>query len=125
MTAMNRNHVLYSFVKKIPLIVLALFISGALVSCTSKVNDMRLDALEKSVEKLDQNYGKYSPEKLKNEIEQCEKQFDELSEKKDELSQDQRRRLSNLKGEYEQVLVKIKASDASIEVIEFLKGLFH
>lgn len=86
---------------------------------------MRLDALEKSVEKLDQNYGKYSPEKLKNEIEQCEKQFDELSEKKDELSQDQRRRLSNLKGEYEQVLVKIKASDASIEVIEFLKRLFH
>jgi hypothetical protein len=124
MTVMKRTRVHYSFVKIISLVVLALFLAGVGVSCTSKVNDMRLSSLEKSIEKLEQNYSKYSPEKLKKEIEYCEKQFDELSEKKGELSQDQRRRLSNLKGQYHKLLIKICASDVSLDIIEYIKGLF-
>lgn len=114
--------------KKLVLIVLALFFAGAFVSCTSKVNDMRLSSLEKSIEKLEQNYSKYSPEKLKKEIEHCEKQFDEFSEKQDELSQDQRRQLSDLKGKYHKLLIEILLQDVSnegAETVSYLKGLLE
>jgi uncharacterized protein YeaO (DUF488 family) len=114
--------------KKSFLIVLALLVAGALVSCTSKVNDIRLSSLEKSIEKLEQNYSKYSPEKLKKEIEHVEKQFDEFSEKKDELSQDQRRQLSDLKAKYHKILVEIlfhDVSDESTETVAYLKGLLE
>ena len=114
--------------KKLVLIVLSLFITGALVSCSSKVNDIRLSSLERSVEKLEQNYSKYSPDKIKKEVEHCEKQFDEVSEKKDELSQDQRRQLFNLKEKYHKVLVKIiltNMSDEGTEAVAYLKGLLE
>ena len=99
------------------------------MSC-SKINDMRLEKLEESIEKLDQNYKDYTPEKLQKQIEHCEKKFEEFDQDDVKLSDSQRQRLSNLKGKYHKTLIKIKIysltnifSDGWSDVVEYLKGI--
>ena len=111
------------------LCVLSFLFVGVFVSC-SKVNDIRLTALEKSIERLEQNYKDYSPEKLQKEINLCEKQFDALYQKEDSLSDAQQKRLANVKGKYHRVLLEIKLwsltqtiTEEGAEAIEYIKGL--
>ena len=115
--------------RKVLLWVLSLLFVGVLVSC-SKVNDIRLTTLEKSIERLEQNYKDYSPEKLQKEINLCEKQFDALYQKEDSLSDTQQKRLANVKGKYHRVLLEIKIwslkqtiTEEGAEAIEYIKGL--
>lgn len=91
---------------------------------------MRLDTLKKSIEKLEQNYKDYSPEKLMREIEQCEIQFEKLDQDKDKLSINQKQQLSNLDSKFNKVLIKIGwdiyrngLSDEYRKVIEYIKDL--
>lgn len=115
--------------RKVLLCVLSFLFVGVFVSC-SKVNDIRLTALEKSIERLEQNYKDYSPEKLQKEINLCEKQFDALYQKEDSLSDAQQKRLANVKGKYHRVLLEIKLwsltqtiTEEGAEAIEYIKGL--
>lgn len=115
--------------RKILFVSILLLLGGLLVSC-SKVNDMRLDTLKKSIEKLEQNYKDYSPEKLMREIEQCEIQFEKLDQDKDKLSINQKQQLSNLDSKFNKVLIKIGwdiyrngLSDEYRKVIEYIKDL--
>ena len=101
------------------------------MSC-SKVNDIRLNTLEKSLNRLEKNYKNYSPEKLKSEVEECEFRFDKLDQDKDKLSIAQKQRLKELKREYRGILFNISKdliiSDFSgtfKEVIELIKDILR
>lgn len=113
------------------LFISILLLVGLFVSC-SKVNDMRLDKLEKSINNLDQSYKEFTPEKLQKAIELCEKQFDGLDKDGVKLSNAQQLRLSNLKGKYHKTLLKIKIytltqnfTDGWSEVIEYVKDVLE
>ena len=115
--------------KKMLLFVMALFVAGGFVSC-DKFYDMRMNALERSIESLSQNYETSSSEKLQEEIAFCEEQFKQLSQKESELTDVQRRRLSNMKGRYHRILVEIKLwsltysiKEEGTEAAEYIKGL--
>lgn len=111
------------------LFISILLLTGLLVSC-SKLNDMRLEKLEESIEKLDQSYKDYTPEKLQKIIEPCEKQFEEFDQDDVKLSDAQQQRLSYLKGNYHRMLIKIKmysytnnSSDGWSDVVEYINGI--
>ena len=115
--------------KKVFLCVIALLLVGGFVSC-SKMMDMRLTELEKSIEKLEQNYKEWSPEKVQKQIESCENQLDELSQNEGKLTESQRQRMANLKGQYHRLLLEIKIStlkqditEEGAEALEYIKGL--
>jgi uncharacterized protein YeaO (DUF488 family) len=115
--------------KKLLLFVMAFIFAGAFSSCT-KINDARLNSLEKSIEKLDQNYKDYTPEKLQKQIEHCEKKFEEFDQDDVKLSDSQRYRLSKLKGKYHRTLIIIKmysytnnSSDGWSDVVEYINGI--
>lgn len=115
--------------KKVFLCVIALLLVGGFVSC-SKMMDMRLTELEKSIEKLEQNYKEWSPEKVQKQIESCEKQLDELSQNEGKLTESQRQRMANLKGQYHRLLLEIKIftlkhdiTEEGTQALEYIKGL--
>ena len=117
--------------RKILFVSILLLLGGLLVSC-SKVNDIRLNTLEKSLNRLEKNYKNYSPEKLKSEVEECEFRFDKLDQDKEKLSIAQKQRLKELKREYRGILFNISKdliiSDFSgtfKEVIELIKDILR
>lgn len=116
--------------KKSYFILLVFLLAGATFVSCSKVYDMRLDSLEKSIDNLDQSYDVYSPDKLQKEIESCENRFEELSQNETKLTDNQRKRMANLKGKYHKVLLKIKlwsitqtVSGEGEQLLEYVKGL--
>ena len=109
--------------------VIALLFVGSFNSC-SKTYDLRLNTLEKSLNRLEQNYKSYTPEKLKSKIEECEIRFDKLAQDKDKMSIAQKQKLNELKREYYRILleiywnlVKSDISGTFTDVIEFLKDI--
>lgn len=115
----KRNFVLFVF----------LLTGVTFISC-SKFYDMRLDSLEKSIDNLEQSYDVYSSDKLQKEIVSCEKRYEELSQNESKLTDNQQKRLANLKGKYHRVLLEIKlwsitqtVSKESEQVVDYIKSL--
>ncbi len=103
----------------------------ALTSC-NKVIDVQIAAVEKSIDKLDENYKEMSTDDIKNTIELIEKQFNALDERKEDMSSEQKSKLSNLHGRYTRVLASVQVylglksllDDTGVtELIEYIKGL--
>lgn len=111
-------------------IVSAFFIT---TSC-SKVYDTRIAALEKSIDKLEENYKDLSASEIENAIELCQKQLDALLELENDgkLNSDQKKKVSNLEGRFHRVLLKVQLylmvndvlDESGVQsVIEYIKGL--
>jgi len=114
---------------KFSLLMMLLLLTGVMSSCTL-VYDYKISEFENSIEKLDANYKEYSPEKLRKEIENCEKQLEQLSRDNSRYTETQKHRISNLKGKYHRLLFEIKlyaigkaVTDEGRTFIEYLKGL--
>lgn len=111
-------------------IVSAFFIT---TSC-SKVYDTRIAALEKSIDKLEENYKDLSASEIENAIELCQKQLDALLELENDgkLNSDQKKKVSNLEGRFHRVLLKVQLylmvndvlDESGVQsAIEYIKGL--
>ena len=80
-----------------------------LVASCSKVTDVQLTALEKSIEKLESNYRDMTPKEIDVARNLIDEQIDKLDEKKDkgDLSKNQKQQLFELKARYVKVKVLI------------------
>ena len=103
----------------------------ALTSC-GKVIDVQIAALEKSIDKLDEEYKDMTPNEIKKAIDLIEKQIDALEEREDDMTKEQRKEFSNLNGRYTKLLVKIQLylwaqelfdTEEVESTIEYIKGL--
>lgn len=103
----------------------------ALTSC-NKVIDVQIAALEKSIDKLDDEYKNMTPNEIEKAINVVEKQIDVLEERKDDMTREQGKKFANLQGRYTKLLVKIELylmvdnifEGSEVEkVIEYIKGL--
>lgn len=103
----------------------------ALTSC-NKVIDVQIAALEKSIDKLDDEYKNMTPNEIEKAINVVEKQIDALEERKDDMTREQGKKFANLQGRYTKLLVKIELylmvdnifEGSEVEkVIEYIKGL--
>ena len=103
----------------------------SLMSC-SYIYDAKITALEKSIDKLDANYKKMTPEQIEEAIQNCNSQFDSLNENDSKLNKEQKKRIYNLKGRYDKMLIRICAylefenllDSTGVEyIIEYIKGL--
>ena len=119
------------------------------VTSCSRINDLKIDALEKSIDKLEEKYKdlsaseidkleeKYkdlSASEIENAIELCQKQLDALLELGDDgkLSMEQKKTVSNLEGRFHRVLLKVQLylmvndvldESGAQSLIEYIKGL--
>lgn len=102
-----------------------------LTSC-NKVIDVQIAALEKSIDKLDDEYKNMTPNEIEKAINVVEKQIDALEERKDDMTREQGKKFANLQGRYTKLLVKIELylmvdnifEGSEVEkVIEYIKGL--
>lgn len=103
----------------------------ALTSC-NKVIDVQIATLEKSIDKLDDEYKNMTPNEIEKAINVVEKQIDALEERKDDMTKEQGKKFANLQGRYTKLLVKIELylmvdnifEGSEVEkVIEYIKGL--
>lgn len=103
----------------------------ALTSC-NKVIDVQIAALEKSIDKLDDEYKNMTPNEIEKAINVVEKQIDALEERKDDMTREQGKKFANQQGRYTKLLVKIELylmvdnifEGSEVEkVIEYIKGL--
>lgn len=107
---------------------LTVFFCMTLVSCKFTTN-AQIDAFEKSITKLESSYKNLTPSELERAIKLCEKQLKTLENSEAEYSLSQKDRISNLKGRYHRLLVKIEVHTMTHELfdgealIEYLKGL--
>ena len=102
-----------------------------LTSC-NKVIDVQIAALEKSIDKLDDEYKNMTPNEIEKAINVVEKHIDALEERKDDMTREQGKKFANLQGRYTKLLVKIELylmvdnifEGSEVEkVIEYIKGL--
>ena len=102
-----------------------------MTSC-NKVIDVQIAALEKSIDKLDDEYKNMTPNEIEKAINVVEKQIDALEERKDDMTREQGKKFANLQGRYTKLLVKIELylmvdnifEGSEVEkVIEYIKGL--
>ena len=119
---MKKNILLKAFIVSI---IMTLF------SC-SFINDKKIDAFENSIDKLAEEYKEMTAEELEKAISICEEQKESLNEKKDKFNKEQTKRIANLEGRYQNVLVRIqlytKMNDlldvTEVEsTIQYIKGL--
>lgn len=103
---------------------------ACVISSCTQINDYRISRFENSIDKLEKKYKEYSPEKLKSEIEDCEKQLKKLSNDSSRYTDSQKRRISNLKGRYHRLLIEIKIysftqsiTEEGKNVLEYIKGI--
>lgn len=93
------------------------------------ITDTRLDAFEKSIETLENNYKDLTPDELENSLRLCEEQLDALNNRDVELTPNQKERISNLTGRYHRLLIKIElytmTHDLFGDVLEYLKGILN
>ncbi len=78
------------------------------VSSCSFINDRKIDAFENSIEKLGREYKEMTAEELEEAIKNCEEQKEYLSDEDNKFSKEQTKRIANLKGRYQNILVKIE-----------------
>ena len=104
------------------------------VTSCSRINDLKIDALEKSIDKLEEKYKDLSASEIENAIELCQKQLDALLELGDDgkLSMEQKKTVSNLEGRFHRVLLKVQLylmvndvldESGAQSLIEYIKGL--
>ena len=104
------------------------------VTSCSRINDLKIDALEKSIDKLEEKYKDLSASEIENAIELCQKQLDALLELGDDgkLSMEQKKTVSNLEGRFHRVLLKVQLylmvndvlDESGVQsLIEYIKGL--
>ena len=117
--------------KTVLISVFACFILLAVVSCT-KVTDLKISALEKSIDKLENDYKDMTPKEIENTIELCEKQLNALLDNESDLTKEQQKKVSNLEGRYHRVLLKVQLylmvndflDETGVQsTIEYIKGL--
>lgn len=115
--------------KRIKQLMQVLFVAVLLTSC-NQINDLRISSLESSIDHLESNYKELSPEKLQQEIEDCEKKMNDISKDSRRFTDSQKRRISSLKGRYHRVLFEIKVyvlansmTEEGRRVLEYIKGL--
>lgn len=110
---------------------IAIVFMVASTSC-GKVIDVQIAALEKSIDKLDEEYKDMTPNEIKKAIDLIEKQIDALEEREDDMTKEQRKEFSNLNGRYTKLLVKIQLylwaqelfdTEEVESTIEYIKGL--
>lgn len=103
----------------------------AMSSC-NKVIDVQIAALEKSIDKLDDEYKNMTPKEIEKSIDLIETQIDALEEREDDMTKEQRKEFSNLNGRYTKLLVKIQLylwaqelfdTEEVESTIEYIKGL--
>lgn len=80
-----------------------------LITSCSKVTDIQITTLEKSIEKLENNYRDMTSKELDAAKELIDKQIDKLDEKKDngDLTKNQSQQLFELKARYVKVKILI------------------
>lgn len=102
-----------------------------ITSC-SKVIDVQIAALEKSIDKLEDNYKDMKPSDIEKAIDLIESQIDALEEREDDMTKEQGKKFANLQGRYTKLLIKIELylmvdnifDGSEVErVIEYIKGL--
>ena len=117
--------------KVLVLSFVAIVFMVASTSC-GKVIDVQIAALEKSIDKLDEEYKDMTPNEIKKAIDLIEKQIDALEEREDDMTKEQRKEFSNLNGRYTKLLVKIQLylwaqelfdTEEVESTIEYIKGL--
>ena len=117
--------------KVLVLSFVAIVFMVASTSC-GKVIDVQIAALEKSIDKLDEEYKNMTPNEIKKSIDLIEKQIDALEEREDDMTKEQRKEFSNLNGRYTKLLVKIQLylwaqelfdTEEVESTIEYIKGL--
>ena len=117
-------------------VVLAAAVISAffLVASCSRVNDIKISALEKSIDKLENDYKDMTASEIENAIELCQKQLDALQELGNDgkLSSEQKKKVSNLEGRFHRVLLKVQLyvmvndvlDESGVQsLIEYIKGL--
>lgn len=111
-------------------ILVSLFVL-ALASC-GKIIDVQINAFEKSINKLEESYKDLTPKKLQKAIDVCEKQLEQLGDKKQDCTKEQQKRIAKLKGRYHKLLLKIELYTALNDlfdttegesVLEYIRGL--
>lgn len=114
------------------LIFAAVIAAFCVITSCSKVIDLKISSLEKSIDKLEEKYKDMSATEIEDAIQDCQDQFDSLLEKEDKLNKEQINKISNLQGRFDRLLAKIEIylmvnefiEDSGVEpVIEYIKGL--
>jgi len=77
-------------------------------SACSIILNGKIDAFENSIAKLDSGYKEMNTEELERAIGVCEKQLEYLNDETKKFSNEQKKRIANLKGKYDKILVKIE-----------------
>ena len=116
---------------KFPLFIFLISAIMTVNSC-SFVNDRKIDAFEKSIEKLSAEYKEMTAEELEEAIKKCEEQKEYLSDENNKFNKEQTKRIANLKGRYQNILLKIEVYTtvnnifdvAEVEsLLQYVKGL--
>lgn len=103
----------------------------AMSSC-NKVIDVQIAAVEKSLDKLEEDYKDMTPKEIENALDLIETQFDALEGREDDMTKEQQKTVANLNGRYTKLLVKVQLyllvndifDTAEVEsTIEYIKGL--
>ena len=114
------------------LIFAAVIAAFCVITSCSKVIDLKISSLEKSIDKLEEKYKDMSAAEIEGAIENCQKQFDALNEEADKLTKEQKDSISKLKGRYHRLLLKVELylmmnefiDESGIgPTIEYIKGL--
>lgn len=93
----------------------------AFPSC-SRITEAQITAFEKSIDKLEQKYKDLTPSELQKGIDVCEKQLELLDGKKQDCTKEQQKRIANLKGRYQRLLLKIELYTLANEIFDTTEG---
>lgn len=96
--------------KKQLLVLMSCVVMLTSVSCQNaekNINDVKINAFEKSIEKLENNYKDMSGDQLEKAIENCEKQKENLVQNNDNFTINQKKVIKDLSWRYRKILVKI------------------
>lgn len=114
------------------LLAAAIISAFFLVTSCSRVNDVKIAALEKSIDKLESEYKDMTASEIENTIDLCDKQLNGLLDNQSKLTKEQQKKVSNLEGRFHRVLLKVQLylmvndvlDETGVEsLIEYIKGL--
>lgn len=103
------------------LVFLACCLLLCLSSC-SRITDAQITAFEKSIDKLEQKYKDLTPSELQKGIDVCEKQLEMLEGSDRDYTKEQTKRIANLKGRYQRLLLKIELYTLANEIFDTTEG---
>jgi len=107
--------------KYIVIAFVACIFALAMSSC-SRITDAQITAFEKSIDKLEQKYKDLTPSELQKGIDVCEKQLEMLEGSDRDYTKEQTKRIANLKGRYQRLLLKIELYTLANEIFDTTEG---